>query len=188
MIRRRPLSGTGLIEALLSDLRRRQSDSPERGAHAQLIFRARGCWGDPSSSPSAETVATKAQKSWSSRAEPEVRIHLPPARSPLRTGSNKSGAGAADPWGAHRGGVDPTRNRKFESISLQRRPDLGFEDLGEQQVKNIARPARVYRVSDVGGGHQIPSAPAMPTLPLPDKPSVAVLPFANMAHDPDQEF
>ena len=59
MIRRRPLSGTGLIEALLSDLRRRQSDSPERGAHAQLIFRARGCWGDPSSSPSAETVAVE---------------------------------------------------------------------------------------------------------------------------------
>jgi len=68
------------------------------------------------------------------------------------------------------------------------RLDLGFEDLGEQQVKNIARPVRVYRVSDIGGGHQIPSAPAMPTLPLPDKPSVAVLPFANMAHDPDQEF
>ena len=60
-------------------------------------------------------------ETWSgSVGEPEIRIHLPPARSPLRTGSNKSGAGAADPWGAHRGGVDPTRNRKFESISLQR--------------------------------------------------------------------
>jgi adenylate cyclase len=66
--------------------------------------------------------------------------------------------------------------------------DLSFEDLGEQQVKNIARPVRVYRVSDIRGGHQIPSAPAMPTLPLPDKPSVAVLPFANMSHDPEQEF
>src|ERR1700730_4829016 len=60
-------------------------------------------------------------ETWSgSVGEPEIRIHLPPARSPLRTGSNKPGAGAADPWGAHRGGVDPTRNRKFESISLQR--------------------------------------------------------------------
>src|SRR5580704_10318502 len=60
-------------------------------------------------------------ETWSgSVGEPEIRIHLPPARSPLRTGSKKSGAGAADPWGAHRGGVDPTRNRKFESISLQR--------------------------------------------------------------------
>src|ERR1700758_2342756 len=58
------------------------------------------------------------------------------------------------------------------------RLDLGFEDLGERSVKNIARPVRVYRVSDIGGGHQIPSAPTTPTLPLPDKPSVAVLPFA----------
>ena len=41
-------------------------------------------------------------ETWSgSVGEPEIRIHLPPARSPLRTGSNKSGAGAADPWGAH---------------------------------------------------------------------------------------
>jgi adenylate cyclase len=65
---------------------------------------------------------------------------------------------------------------------------LVFEDLGEQQVKNIARPVRVYRVSDIRGGHQIPSAPALPTLPLPDKPSVAVLPFTNMSSEPEQEF
>jgi adenylate cyclase len=63
-----------------------------------------------------------------------------------------------------------------------------FEDMGEQSVKNIARPVRVYRVSDTGSGHQIPSAAALPTLPLPDKPSVAVLPFANMSGDPEQEF
>ena len=44
------------------------------------------------------------------------------------------------------------------------RLDLGFEDLGEQQVKNLARPVRGYRVSDIGGGHQIPSVLAMPTL------------------------
>src|SRR3984893_3266065 len=61
-------------------------------------------------------------ETWSgSVGEPEIRIHLPPARSPLRTGSNKPGAGAADPWGAHLGGVDPTRNRKLESISLHQR-------------------------------------------------------------------
>jgi adenylate cyclase len=65
---------------------------------------------------------------------------------------------------------------------------FAFEDLGEQQVKNIARPVRVYRVSDIGGGHQIPSVLAMPTLPLPDKPLVAVLPFTNMSGDPEQEF
>src|SRR5271168_2280050 len=49
-----------------------------------------------------------------------------------------------------------------------------FEDLGEQQVKNIARPVRVYRVRDAGATKS-PSAPMQPVLPLPDKPSIAVL-------------
>jgi class 3 adenylate cyclase len=44
--------------------------------------------------------------------------------------------------------------------------DYTFEDLGEQQVKNIARPVRVYRVSKIRGEHQLLSAPARPTLPL----------------------
>ena len=61
-----------------------------------------------------------------------------------------------------------------------------FEDLGEQQVKNIARPVRVYRVRDARPPE--PSAPAPPALPLPDKPSIAVLPFANMSGDPEQEY
>ena len=63
-----------------------------------------------------------------------------------------------------------------------------FEDLGEQQVKNITRPVRVYRVADLGTAATSPSAPATPVLPLPDKPSIAVLPFANMSGDPEQEY
>jgi adenylate cyclase len=67
------------------------------------------------------------------------------------------------------------------------RLDLSFEDMGEQQVKNIARPARVYRVREATAGKS-PTTPAQPVLPLPGKPSVAVLPFTNMSSDPEQEF
>src|ERR1700757_3661750 len=65
---------------------------------------------------------------------------------------------------------------------------FAFEDLGEQQVKNIARPVRVYRVRDAAAAAKSPTAPAQPPLPLPDKPSIAVLPFANMSGDPEQEY
>jgi adenylate cyclase len=64
---------------------------------------------------------------------------------------------------------------------------FAFEDLGEQQVKNIARPVRVYRVRDVRAAESTP-APAPPALSLPDKPSIAVLPFQNMSGDPEQEY
>ena len=67
------------------------------------------------------------------------------------------------------------------------RLDYAFEDLGEQQVKNIARPVRVYRVRDSGAANTS-LAPTPPELPLPDKPSIAVLPFQNMSGDPEQEY
>ena len=65
--------------------------------------------------------------------------------------------------------------------------NLAFADIGEQQLKNIARPVRVYRVCDPGSA-KAPSTPAPPVLPLPDKPSIAVLPFQNLSGDPEQEY
>ena len=64
--------------------------------------------------------------------------------------------------------------------------DLAFEDIGEQQLKNIARPVRVYRVRD--GRRRLSGRPRSRPSPLPDKPSIAVLPFANMSGDPEQEY
>ena len=61
-----------------------------------------------------------------------------------------------------------------------------FEDLGEQQVKNIPYPVRAYRVAVEGAVRAAPVAPK--ALPLPDKPSIAVLPFTNMSGDPEQEY
>src|SRR5215467_8349508 len=52
--------------------------------------------------------------------------------------------------------------------------DLGFVDIGEQQLKNIARPVRVFRVTTAA------KAMPAPAPPLPDKPSIAVLPFTNL--------
>jgi adenylate cyclase len=57
---------------------------------------------------------------------------------------------------------------------------LEVEDLGEPELKNIAQRHRVFRVR-LG-------APERPALPLPDKPSFAVLPFQNMSGDPEQEY
>ena len=67
--------------------------------------------------------------------------------------------------------------------------DLIFEDRGEQQVKNIARPVRVFDVRTAVEGPTLTlDRPAAAPLPIPEKPSIAVLPFQNMSGDPDQEY
>ena len=63
------------------------------------------------------------------------------------------------------------------------RLDVAFADEGEQQLKNIAWPVRVYRVQ-LGGA----ASSARSALPIPDKPSIAVLPFDSLSADPDQAY
>jgi adenylate cyclase len=66
------------------------------------------------------------------------------------------------------------------------RGELGraFAPLGERSLKNIERPVRAYRMVLGGGG----GPPERPALPLPDRPSLAVLPFENLSGDPEQSY
>ena len=64
--------------------------------------------------------------------------------------------------------------------------DAGFEDRGEQQLKNIAKPVRAFAVR--AGAFSALSDRLSAAPPLPDKPSIAVLPFENMSGDPEQEY
>ena len=66
--------------------------------------------------------------------------------------------------------------------SVRDKLGIVLEDLGEKPVKNIARPVRVFRIGRANGGE-----PASPPA-VPDKPSIAVLPFANMSGDAEQEY
>ncbi len=66
------------------------------------------------------------------------------------------------------------------------RTNLSFEDAGEHEVKNITRPVHVWRWSKAANAKSTETGSG--PLPLPDKPSIAVLPFDNMSGDPEQEY
>jgi len=66
--------------------------------------------------------------------------------------------------------------------------DFAFDDRGEQRVKNIARPVRVFDVRIAAETSMPAPEPATAPLPLPDNPSIAVLPFQNMSGEPEQEY
>ena len=66
--------------------------------------------------------------------------------------------------------------------SVRDKLEVALEDLGEQSLKNIARPVRVFRIGRTG------APPVASPSPTPDKPSLAVLPFANMSGDAEQEY
>ena len=91
---------------------------------------------------------------------------------------------------AEPGGICMSRSARDQ---IRDKLDLQLEDLGEQEVKNIARPVRVFRVDlrhEEAPAHGASAAvqAVEPALSLPDRPSVAVLPFDNMSGDPEQEY
>ncbi len=73
----------------------------------------------------------------------------------------------------------------FEEV--RNKLSTAFEDQGEQEVKNIPEPVRVYRWTDAAAS-MTDTVRTGGALPLPDKPSIAVLPFVNMSGDPEQEY
>jgi adenylate cyclase len=62
-----------------------------------------------------------------------------------------------------------------------------FIDLGAQQVKNIAEPIRAYAEDLAAAPRALPFRPSVP-LPLPEQPSIVILPFSNTSDDPEQEY
>lgn len=71
------------------------------------------------------------------------------------------------------------------------KPEIALQDLGERSLKNIAKPVRVFRIAAPGQAAPSPraeasAAPAAP--PVPDKPSIAVLPFTDMSGEAGQEY
>src|SRR4029434_6562351 len=68
------------------------------------------------------------------------------------------------------------------------RINVYFDDKGEIALKNIARPVQVFAISGAKESKTTVSPESKPALALPDKPSIAVLPFTNMGGDPEQDY
>ena len=71
---------------------------------------------------------------------------------------------------------------------VRNKSSFDFDDLGERTLKNIDRPIWLFAVRQSGVAALKSLGSATATLPLPDKPSIAVLPFENMSGDPEQEY
>ena len=65
---------------------------------------------------------------------------------------------------------------------------ITFLDLGQQEIRNIPEGVRAFAVQSTGQNAALPQEHSAKPLPLPDKPSIAVLPFANLSGDPEQEY
>ena len=71
---------------------------------------------------------------------------------------------------------------------VKNRIDLRFEDLGEQRFKNIAEPVRTYRIGCAEASFPYADFSTCESLPLPEKPSIAIMPFVSLSGDPAQDY
>ena len=83
---------------------------------------------------------------------------------------------------AHPGGICLSGSAHEQ---IEGKTEYGFEDIGEHEVKNIARPVRVYRANT--GANETQSKP-LAAVTEPERPSIAVLAFENLSGDPEQEY